>query len=439
MIVSGKKMSTFLEICKIKTILYDTEKMPLTGYDRYRFRKNKFRRRFMKKKVSVFLFADALGWEIVEKYAFMHKQFPYRKEILMQFGYSSAAVPTVLSGKTPDKHGHFSFYYYDPQKSPFKILRFIPFAKKPRSIFNRGRVRSIISKIFARLAGYTGYFQLYNMPFSKIGYFNYCEKKDIFAKNGLAPECDNLRDILDAVPNLEYHISDWRAGDEKNLDDAEKLMLEGKTDFYFIYTASLDAFLHDNINNSDAIARRLDEFAAKVEKLIAALEKSGREFSFTIFSDHGMTPLKETSPVKDAVETLNLTFGKDYAACYDSTMARFYFFNNTAREQIQKLLNDKSFKGHFISGEEKKLWGIQFQGNKYGDEIFLLDPGIQIVPSDMGNSPLKGMHGFSPDDKDSAAAAISNTHIPEYVKSLCDYFELMKNAACESASEGGSL
>ena len=56
--------------------------------------------------VEIFLFIDALGWELVSKTGFMAEKLPFRRKIEMQFGYSSTAIPTILSGKTPSEHGH---------------------------------------------------------------------------------------------------------------------------------------------------------------------------------------------------------------------------------------------------------------------------------------------------------------------------------------------
>ena len=56
----------------------------------------------MKNEVVVFLFIDALGWELVQRTNFMSEKLPFRRKIEMQFGYSSTAIPTILSGKTPD-------------------------------------------------------------------------------------------------------------------------------------------------------------------------------------------------------------------------------------------------------------------------------------------------------------------------------------------------
>ena len=36
--------------------------------------------------VEIFLFIDALGWELVERTHFMEKELPYRRKIEMQIG-----------------------------------------------------------------------------------------------------------------------------------------------------------------------------------------------------------------------------------------------------------------------------------------------------------------------------------------------------------------
>ena len=80
----------------------------------------------------------------------------------------------------------------------------------------------------------------------------------------------------------------------------------------------------------------------------------------------------------------------------------------------------------WLSEEEEKHYGIYRSDRRFGDAVFLLDPGIQIVPSDMGAKPLNGMHGFAPEDKDSQAVVLSTEEIPERIRCVADYFSLMK-------------
>ena len=105
------------------------------------------------KSIPIYLFMDAMGWEIVQNYHFLESELPFRYPVQMQFGYSSTAIPTILTGKYPREHNHFSFYYYDPEHSPFKIFRYLKFffgaGLHPHCLLNRGRVRGYISRFFS--------------------------------------------------------------------------------------------------------------------------------------------------------------------------------------------------------------------------------------------------------------------------------------------------
>ena len=89
------------------------------------------------KKIDVFIFIDALGWEVIKERDFLEDLLPYRYPVKMQFGYSSTAIPTILTGEPPSVHKHLSFYYYSPEKSPFKLFRPFIFKFLPSFLFDR--------------------------------------------------------------------------------------------------------------------------------------------------------------------------------------------------------------------------------------------------------------------------------------------------------------
>ena len=157
-----------------------------------------------REKIDIYMFIDALGWEVLKGRAFMEKELPYRYPVKMQFGYSATAIPTILTGVPPTEHKHLSFYYYAPDKSPFKVFRYLGLKYLP-SFFDRWRVRHNLSKIIKKIYGYTGYFELYAMPFDRLQYFDYIEKKDMFVPNGLEP-VKNLADILEEKKKRLSHF-----------------------------------------------------------------------------------------------------------------------------------------------------------------------------------------------------------------------------------------
>jgi hypothetical protein len=376
------------------------------------------------KMIEIFLFIDALGWKIVNDHDFLADLLPYRKKIDMQFGYSSSAIPTILSGKTPAVHGHLGLFRFAPDASPFKFISRLSWLFKPASFWNRGRVRHHLSKLLKKVYGFTGYFQLYRMPLWKLGYMDYCEKHDLFIADGME-KIANLHDTLSAK-EVDFHISDWHLSDKENYLAAEKAVENGKK-FLFVYTASFDGVMHNKINDITATENKLSEMRKQIESLYKKAEMYAENVHFTIISDHGMTPLTSTVDIMSEIDKTELVFGRNYGACYDSTMARFYYLDEKSRNIIRKVM--KEFPGHFLTKDEEVKYKIYREDRIFGDEIFLLDAGIQIVPSDMGGVPLNGMHGFIPEDEYSFAAILSNEHLPENIKHVSDYFNFMTERA----------
>ena len=215
------------------------------------------------KTIEIFLFIDALGWKIVNDHNYLAELLPNRKKIFMQFGYSSSAIPTILSGKTPAEHGHLGLFCFAPEASPFRKISKLAWFFKPASFWNRGRVRHHLSKLLKKLYGFTGYFQLYRMPIWKLKFVDYCEKRDLFVANGMG-NIDNLHDVL-SRKKVNFHISNWRLSDEENFSAASKALEAGKN-FLFVYTASFDGTLHDKVKDFTAVQNKLDTIKTKIER-----------------------------------------------------------------------------------------------------------------------------------------------------------------------------
>lgn len=371
--------------------------------------------------VKAFVFVDALGWEQVVKYNFLDDLLPHRRKIEMQFGYSCTAIPTILSGERPSAHGHLAFYDYAPKQSPFKAMRLLAPLLKPRSFWRRGRIRHQLSKLIKRLYGFTGYFQLYGVPIERLPQLDYCEKNDLFVRGGLAP-IKNLADVWEEQ-GMKWHISDWRKPEAENFRIAEGLFRRGEVDRAFVYSAAFDALQHDNVGRDDVLRPKVRAYADSIRALHRALVASGRPFELTVFSDHGMTPLKGTIDAPAALSKTGLVWGRDYASAIDSTMARFWWIDASSEAKVRAAF--AGLPGRWLTEDEMRYHGIWRDDHKFGDAIFLADPGVQLCPSDMGVKPLNGMHGFDPADKDSAAACLSTAPLPQGLARVSDYFRLM--------------
>ncbi len=385
--------------------------------------------------VKVFVFVDALGWKQVEKYGFLTDLLPYRRDVEMQFGYSCTAIPTILTGERPDVHGHLAFYDYAPEKSPFKAMRFLAPLLRPRGFWRRGRVRHQLSKLIKRLYGFTGYFQLYGIPIERLPKLDYCEKTDLFVRGGLAP-VKNLADVW-AEQGLRYHISNWRLPEDENFRRAADLFRKGAVDRAFVYSAAFDALQHDNVGCDAVLRPKVEKYADTIRSLHRALVEGGRPFELTVFSDHGMTPLRGTADVPAALAKTGLAWGEDYASAIDSTMVRFWWLKPGAEAKVREAF--VSFRGRWLTEDEMRRHGIWREDRKFGDAIFLADPGVQFVPGDMGVKPLNGMHGYDPADEDSRACWLSTVPVPEGVTRVCDYFAAMVSARSNATKNAAEL
>ena len=371
--------------------------------------------------VKAFVFIDALGWKQAERYDFLREELPNRRPVEMQFGYSCTAIPTILTGKRPSEHGHLAFYDWAPDASPFRAMRFVAPFLRPRSFWRRGRVRNVLSRLVKRAYGFTGYFQLYSIPLERLPKLDYCEKRDMFAPGGMGP-IPNLADTWGAQ-GLRWHVSDWRRPEGDNFDIARDLLAKGAVDRAFVYSAAFDALQHDCVGRDEALRPKVEAYADRVRSLHDALAASGRPFELTIFSDHGMTPLRGTADIPAALAATGMVWGRDYACAVDSTMARFWWLHGDSRATAERALAD--MPGRWLSRAEMEENGIWREDCKFGDAIFLADPGVQFCPGDMGVKPLRGMHGYDPRDEDSLACWLSTAPVPARVRRVCDYFAAM--------------
>jgi len=374
-------------------------------------------------RLDVFAFIDALGWEVLRGRRFLEDELPWRRPVRSILGYSSACVPSILTGRMPREHGHWSFFYCSPQTSPFRGLR--PLRLLPDAITSRARVRNVLSKAVARQHGFTGYFQLYQLPFEHAHEFDYCEKRDLFGPGGVSGAAtifDWLRES--GVP---FHVSDWRQGEDDNLAALHRDLEARQLRFAFLYLADLDGALHVAGKDDPSITARIGRYEARLRGLLAAARRRYGEVRLSVISDHGMAHVTKTYDLQSVLSALPLKFGRDYVAALDSTMARFWLRSDAAARLLPDALAGAE-GGRLLRDDELAALGCDFPGHRYGELIFLMDPGHLIVPSHMGLKPIRGMHGYHPDHPDSDAALLSTHEPARRAETICDFHELMKLA-----------
>ncbi len=375
-----------------------------------------------KTKLSLFVFIDAFGREIFLRHPFfLQELIRDHKKLDTILGYSSACDPSIISGKLPCEHRMWSSFYYDPKTSPFKWIKALSIL--PDSIFLRGRVRHYLSRLIKRMLGFTGYFQLYGIPFKILPLFNYAEKKRIWEPGGLL-QGETIFDEL-ARRGIPHYVHDSAVSDETKL---ARLMTDIETqriDFAYCSLGKLDALMHAVGTKDAKVTELVHWYDQKIRQLISTAEQHYEEVAWYVFTDHGMHDIIESYDLITDIEKTGLCWNKDYVAFYDSTMARFWFLNEGGRQKITALLN-RHPKGRILSAEELKKEGIWFSDGMYGELIFLMNSSIQMVPSFMGIKRIKGMHGYHPSDAASEASICSNRKLPTSLTTIHKIYHLMR-------------
>jgi len=390
----------------------------------------------MKPVLPLFIFIDACGWEIVKDTPFLRSMAPVRKRLTSVFGYSSACVPSILSGKWPKDHRNWCYFVYNPPNSPFRFLRplgWLPSAGTSRRIFRR-----LLSRFIKARLNFRGYFDLYNIPFKHISMFDFSEKKNPLQPGGM----NRGRNIFDYLQEnrIAYHVSDPLKNEEANLAALSGEISRESIDFAFLYWPGLDGLLHHAGNQSPLIGEKLEQYERWINQLMEVAGEHYAAIHLYLFSDHGMANCDELLDLRAKVEPLALRQTEDYAVVYDSTMARFWFFNDRARRLVMECL-DRVPQGRIVPDTELEELRAFFPDRYFGELIFLVREGVLIVPSHMGERPIRGMHGFHPTEKHSYAALCTNQpEIPDDIAAIPDIFRLMtRDADLAKARNGKQL
>jgi hypothetical protein len=383
----------------------------------------------MSRRLSIAMFVDACGWGVLENRPWFLEELGFRRPLGSLFGYSSACVPAILTGRRPDQNDHWSCFYYSPRTSPFKVLSAL--RPLPSALFDRGRVRRWLSKGIAKAYGFTGYFQIYALPFEHLALFDYSEKRDIFKPGGInrgGSIFDELRDL-----GIAHHVSDWRRSEADNFAALEGEVRTGDIRFAFLYSATLDALMHDHGKDSQNATDKLHDYQDKIRALLRLARGRYDEVQFALFSDHGMATVRTVVDLMPRIERLGLRFGTDYAAVYDSTMMRFWFLRDGAEAKIRAALPDEEH-GRWVSPESLRAYGTYWPDGRFGHAVYSLEPGVLLNPSHMGKVPLAGMHGYRPDHPDSNAAVVASFTPRSEVQTIPDLFGMMKEMAMWSVA-----
>jgi len=361
----------------------------------------------------VFL-VDALGWEIVQHFDFAPMLGAGRGPLGTVLGYSSAAIPSLLSGATPQEHESWSMFRLAGERSPFRFLNGLP--KLPHAL--EWRARRWIRRYADRVANIQNYYDLYEIPLELLGRFDLGLHGDAYQPGGLPRETVFDRFVRDGV---KYRMWYHKTGEAENFDEAIAAV-SGDDDVLFVYTAELDALMHRVGIFDDAVAARLSRYESFLERVSEVCATQGRPVTFHLLSDHGMTNVTRSVDLWGYLSKRGYRVGRDYLGFYDSTMARLWCDDDIRDVAVEHLA--ASSAGRLLTEDELREFGCYFPDTRYGRWVLLADPGVMIVPSFMGGQQIAAMHGYDPNDKYSIGCFLTDAAgvaIPESILGFKDY------------------
>ncbi len=367
----------------------------------------------MRRRLAVLL-VDALGWELAARTPGFAAELPHRRRIETILGFSSGALPTLFSGRLPAEHGRWLMYRRAGSAgTPFRGFRWL--GMLPPRLRRSWKLSVLLTRLVAR-RGVRGYFSLYQVPRELLEEFDLAERDDIFTPGGLPG--DSLWDAV-ARAGIRSQGWNWRTPEPEALDAMERALERGPEDFLFCYTAGLDAALHREGSGGTDVRERLARYDAWLTRNVHAARRRGEELRLVLLSDHGMLDVRDTVDVMGALAGLSCRWPRDYVPFFDSTFARFWWRSAAARGEVRAALEGVR-GGHWLEDDELERAGALFPAREYGEDIYLLDPGVLMVPSFMGSRPLAAMHGYDAAHPEMAALLAASHPVPAGVRHLKD-------------------
>ncbi len=381
----------------------------------------------MRERLTLVFLIDALGFEQAGSPEFLPLLDRPRAPVRSILGYSSAAIPTILTGVPPERHGHLSMYRRAGRNGIFRsVAPWIGLAT--RLTDRRWRLGRWITS-YLKNRGITGYFSLYEIPLRWLPQFDLCQRRDIYAPGA-----------FDGIPGLADHLEQrgrsriwsWRVPEAQAFRELEEEVERGNNEFLFLYTAELDTVMHATGPASGATRDKLAGYDRRITSVIRQAEKTARRVRVFIFGDHGMAPVQQQHDLWASLRTLPFQVPGDWLYFLDSTMARFWFANRRAEQEVDRLLAGLGW-GRVLDDPELRRLGSFFPDREYGERIFLADEGHIIVPSFMSAQVVRGMHGYHPDDRCSFTTLVTNAHDRPYPADLIDLHALLRAEILEAA------
>jgi Type I phosphodiesterase / nucleotide pyrophosphatase len=346
-----------------------------------------------------------------------------RRPLKPILGYSDAIRATVFTGRRPDETGYWMEYCYRPETSPWKGLPLLaPVDRLPSDLALRALKLAASSTAMKYLAKRRGvpHLSLRNMPFKALDKFDFTLHEPM-----TGPKALGYPSIFDRCTESGRPWAYLDSSQVKRSSDLLEQVKQVPADagLIFVYLHQIDMAAHLFGIDSAIFWRRVRSTDELVGRIHGSVRRRFGEVPTLVFSDHGMSSLSRQISIPEL--TSHPAFPDRFFVALDATMVRLWYLDED--ERLRQELRERvatRFPGHFLSAGEIATHHLQFNGRLYGDEFYLLPPGIAVFPNFHSFIKPKAMHAYDPAFQDQWGIFIGPAATARCVSDPVDLIEI---------------
>lgn len=360
-----------------------------------------------KKKVLV-VFIDAFGPEQLSRFGERLSFLPHHKRLDGILGYSSGALPTILTGAPPAQHGRMCLFA-ESKNQKTSILRPLKWlGLLPRLVHERSRVRRVAEKLLTKAAKLEGYVALHRVPPELFDWLDMPEREDMFQSPDIGGAPTFLSDARRA--GLSVYAAPWQLPEAKRWEHAHQAMRSESPDLTFLYATEMDAIMHREGPNGPDAEAAFDRISSNIARARELLAEDGSPLLTMVIGDHGMA---RVHTFVDPRKVLSLV--PHVRLFVDSTMIRAWG-SDSDLSQLRREIERAGWQGSWLAGDVLVDRRVP-KNDLFGRAMFVLPEGAIFAPSFLGGR-VNGMHGYDVNTTCSKAALASDAPIGQQVTGI---------------------
>jgi len=318
------------------------------------------------------------------------------------FGYQTR--PAFFAGLYPETSDICTMFERADDDGPFSVARYLPDFVDNRKYIDWG-LRRLLERYVRWNTEYSGvkkYGTPADIPLSILYKFDFAEKELPWHPKYVSQP--TIFDLL-RTHNKSWSYQGWPlVTDYDSDDDIVQSCVETVNEdhsFLYVHLSELDGLGHSHGPSAGVVTDGVKRIDNRLQTIWEYCDETFGTVNLIAFGDHGMVEVTETLDLWSELQSTDLSLGEDFEVFLDSTMARFWSETHQVEAEIKSFLNGFD-SGTILTEQDRQEYRARFADNRFGDLLFLMDPGTTISPNFFNRSadPAAGMHGYEPGCKD---------------------------------------